>query len=116
MEFEHPIEVGYYQAIVTDVYECDWPTSKLPIHALSVSEIGLEGPDIYPNPFGDYIQIDSEERILFWTIYSSTGQQVAKSQTEGFRISIPTSNLPTGVYFLESQSEKSTSRSILVKE
>ena len=59
---------------------------------------------IYPNPFTDFIRIESEESIDRIAIYSASGAVVYTSK---FTSSVDLSSLPGGVYFVELASAKS---------
>jgi len=79
--------------------------------------VGIEGPGIevadskiklYPNPANDLLNIVSSERIVDIKIFNQVGQMVEFIQTDNKHISVNTSGLLSGMYFVQVNTEKGT--------
>jgi hypothetical protein len=83
---------------------------------VSISERGALAVSIYPNPFGEFILLSSEENILDVKITDLRGIELDVSQMleGGRRLILNTSGLPAGIYFLRVKSENGNSRIVKV--
>lgn len=78
---------------------------------LSVKDIAKESFRIYPNPASDFIMIDTTNKIEKVALYSVTGQQVLTAVNNKINIQ----NLPSGVYVVEIQTDKSVISKKIIK-
>ena len=67
------------------------------VTGISVSQNEVE-IKLYPNPFTDYIIIDSPVDITSWTLFDLNGKILKHSVAT---LQIQVSNLPAGIYFLK---------------
>jgi len=68
---------------------------------ISVTEIGNNSTQIYPNPASDVVNIKSDFTINSITIYNYSGQIVSKEQAGNKVYSVNTSNFQSGIYFFQ---------------
>jgi hypothetical protein len=72
---------------------------------ICTSNIGIEENfmkvGMYPNPCTDFLQIETEEEMSGWEIYSMDGKLLVNQKTSGNNIFISTSELNSGVYLLK---------------
>jgi len=74
------------------------------IESLNYSDAGFE---VYPNPFSQELNIRSNEKLrsLDVSMYNSQGQQIIFNQVHNVEnFTVPTEQLPAGVYFLNVKS------------
>ena len=74
---------------------------------VNINEIS-ENINVYPNPATNFINIESESNIENIVIFNITGQIVSISKLQNFKtskIEIDVSNLQTGIYFLNIETE-----------
>lgn len=77
---------------------------------------------VYPNPVGDQLNIDWDDKlkgkVLSISIINELGQQVKRKDINGIsinKITIPSADLPKGVYYVKLISDKSDSVKQVVK-
>jgi uncharacterized delta-60 repeat protein len=69
---------------------------------------------IFPNPFNDQIKVNSKAAVSQMTLFNALGQQITEAYSQNI---MNTSNLPSGVYFLQIEDELgATSTHQLIKE
>ena len=61
---------------------------------------------VYPNPVTDYLNIELEETVLLFGLYSVDGRILQKSNPNAGRFVIRTENLRPGVYFIRLQTAR----------
>lgn len=75
-----------------------------------VGGVGVEDPSqngikVYPNPVKDVLNIESIAGIQSVQIFNMTGQLVVNEQTDSKTVTINTSSLKSGMYFLKVKTE-----------
>lgn len=63
---------------------------------------------VFPNPANDQVTVKSTEMINSIQIFNNMGQMVYASTVNGNEITIPTTNLNAGIYFLKVNTAKSS--------
>ena len=66
---------------------------------------------IYPNPFVDNFEIDTNENVLNYEIYDFIGKKII-SESSKFNLALKTQNLKQGVYILNIVLDNKKSQSI----
>lgn len=75
---------------------------------VSVSELGMEMPKVFPNPAVNAVTIDSGDRAWNWVIVrDALGREVGNHQLQGRRI-LDVSGLAAGRYHLEFHGDQAT--------
>jgi hypothetical protein len=69
---------------------------------LSNTSVNRTSVSVFPNPFNNRIEIHSTTGLTQITLFNTLGQQVIENHKEN---SMNTSNLPSGVYFLQIENE-----------
>lgn len=64
-----------------------------------IDNIPIEEIKVYPNPFGDYINIDSSEKILNAEIFDATGNLILRCKIDNGTIDFR--EFPSGIYILK---------------
>jgi uncharacterized delta-60 repeat protein len=83
-------------------------------YTLSSSSVSGGSTAVFPNPFNNRIEVHSPNSLSQMTLFNTLGQQVIENHKEN---SMNTSNLPSGVYFLQIEDELgATSTHQLIKE
>jgi len=62
--------------------------------------------NIYPNPFSDYLNIQSNYKNLHITMFDATGNQVCSVTANDENYQIDIRHLPPGIYFVHVENEK----------
>lgn len=83
---------------------------------LSTSSFETSKVRLYPNPATDQLSIDAHGVIETVAFYSLLGQEVFKTKPKSHNITIPTSNLKTGVYIVKTNIEGKEAISKFVKK
>ena len=84
--------------------------------ATSAGVVTEEDINVYPNPFSQTLWIDNVQNARSVVVVNLIGQQVMNMQLHGdSRVSIPTENLPSGVYLIsvEGQGGERTVRRVI---
>jgi len=84
--------------------------------ATSAGVVTEENINVYPNPFSQTLWIDNVQNARSVVVVNLIGQQVMNMQLHGdSRVSIPTENLPSGVYLIsvEGQGGERTVRRVI---
>jgi uncharacterized delta-60 repeat protein len=71
-------------------------------YTLSNTSVNRTSVSVFPNPFNNWIEIHSTTGLTQITLFNTLGQQVIENHKEN---SMNTSNLPSGVYFLQIEDE-----------
>lgn len=82
----------------------------------SAGVVTEENINVYPNPFSQTLWIDNVQNARSVVVVNLIGQQVVNMQLHGdSRVSIPTENLPSGVYLIsvEGQDGERTVRKVI---
>lgn len=94
-----------------------WGTDSVTVPCfLSVPEVQEMSFNLYPNPAGDNITIQSESLIEEVIIYDIMGAVVSEEETSNNSISVNISEFVSGVYFVEAKIEGQMIRKRLIKE
>ncbi|HOO84993.1 MAG TPA: DUF4961 domain-containing protein, partial [Prolixibacteraceae bacterium] len=64
---------------------------------LSVSSMGLQGPNVYPNPSSGFVQFKNSEGEFLFKVFNRSGMLVFKQRVKGGEI-IDLSDFPNGMY------------------
>lgn len=70
---------------------------------------------VYPNPFDDHLQIDSQELIEAYTLRDAQGKIILDIQALSHKILLSLGQIPSGVYFLNIQTNQGFETIKLVK-
>ncbi len=102
-------------AVVIGKNSCVDTSACLLINDINLIEASKKKLDVFPNPFHDYIQINSREKAFWYKIYSSEGVLliIGGSATNSHRLSLD--DLPAGFYFLEVIQNQQPERLQIVK-
>lgn len=73
---------------------------------ITEQELNVDAAQIFPNPFSDRFQLDSDVNIGRLEIYNSWGSVVSQLETSQRSATINCSNWPPGIYFLKLDTEK----------
>jgi len=60
---------------------------------------------MYPNPFQDFIQLESRSEEINYSIFNSTGELMSEGTLSGFNSKVNTSSWPAGLYTIHLRSE-----------
>lgn len=71
--------------------------------------------DLYPNPFQDWITLESKEHLDLIEIYSSSGKLVGQYRSIGQIYNLNLSELPAGLYLIQVRSKQFSQTSKLIK-
>ncbi len=74
---------------------------NLNIIPVSLNDLAESTLQFYPNPVGDYLIVESENKIDRLRIYSILGEAIIEIEAEQDHFRINTSGLPHGIYLLE---------------
>lgn len=70
---------------------------------------------VYPNPFDDHLQIDSQELIEAYALRDAQGNMILEGQALSHEIQLSLGQIPSGVYFLNIQTNQGFETIKLVK-
>lgn len=107
------LENGTYTYYVTAVYDSG-ESDPSNVAEVEVTGVGVENngsPNqytIYPNPAGNVLNIKATAEITGIRLVNSTGNLVYESHNNGTEFRINTSNLSSGIYFLNITTDKGT--------
>lgn len=74
----------------------------------SINEAAQSSFTVYPNPASDYVTIQSDNSVFECSLYSVSGVLMVQRKTTENRLDV--SNLPNGIYFLETTNSGTISR------
>ena len=83
---------------------------------MSVSDTIKSTIEIYPNPFSDYIKVNSSQNIKSIKIYDNSGKLVKNSNHSGKSVEVNVSELPKGIYFISLETNLGTETKKMIKE
>jgi hypothetical protein len=75
----------------------------------------LSNSKVYPNPFTDQLQIESDLVITAFALRDIQGKIIEEGQRNNKQIQLSLTHVPSGVYFLEIQTKKGMELVKLVK-
>ncbi|MFT6501133.1 MAG: hypothetical protein ACJASQ_001243 [Crocinitomicaceae bacterium] len=94
-----------------------WGTNSVTVACnLSISETEKMSFNLFPNPAGDNITIQSESLIEEVIIYDLMGAVVSKEQTSNTTVSVNIAEFVSGVYFVEANINGELIRRRLIKD
>lgn len=70
----------------------------------------------YPNPVIDYLHITDVNRIKSVEVYNTAGQRISTSEINATKGSVDMSNLPSGMYLVKINSEKTSQNVKVIKK
>jgi PKD repeat protein len=108
---------GCYSVMITDANFCT--TTKTLCVSFSTglkTNINTGIVSIYPNPAKEEVSIESQEENFTARIFNGLGQQVQIVQSNTGKSTVDLSKYSKGVYIVEVQSSKNTTRRKLIKE
>ncbi|MBI1307354.1 MAG: T9SS type A sorting domain-containing protein [Bacteroidetes bacterium] len=114
----HYPAVGDYTVTLIAYNECGADTFSFPVYidnVVSVPEINEADVKIYPNPFNNKIQIESNLNFKTYELYSSTGKLLLSGKMEESKF-IDTEFLAVGTYILRLSWDESSITRMVVKE
>ena len=76
-------------------------TGYIYVGGVGVDDLSQSGIKVYPNPVKDVLTIESGSGMKQVQIFNVTGQLVLSQQTDSKTITVNTSSLKSGVYFLK---------------
>jgi hypothetical protein len=75
------------------------------------------GSGVFPNPFCDFIRIESDEAINQIEIFSITGNSLFESKVNGLKsVVLPVNDLPRGILMIKVKTDSGTSITKVEKE
>jgi hypothetical protein len=106
---EQQNEPGFYQEILTDIFDCDSIVTHQIILTSAVQDLVIETKtlNVSPNPFNNTFTLSTEnlnEKIQSWALFNVNGEIISSSSnlTPTNQITIQQNNLLKGVYLLKS--------------
>lgn len=89
----------------------NWRASQI----LSAESRNMDIISIFPNPFSDYIRIETYSRQTTYSIINAVGIEVLSGESTDNSITISTHNIPSGIYILRITSDGETICQKIVK-
>lgn len=80
-------------------------TGYIYVGGVGVDELSQNGIKVYPNPVKDNVTIEAASGIQSVQIYNTTGQMVISQKTDSKIVTLNTSSLRTGIYFVKVMTE-----------
>ncbi|HQI70280.1 MAG TPA: C1 family peptidase [Bacteroidales bacterium] len=95
-----PQQSGIYFVLITDQYGCNNMSSPFNYIINNISEISTEDIKLFPNPFGNYLNIVCQSKpgiILLSDVY---GQIILQSTLSSYKSTLYLQHLNSGIYYL----------------
>jgi hypothetical protein len=89
-------EVGHYEDGLLMRFNVDTPGF------VGIEETESNQVSFYPNPAQDFINIESNEKIVDLSIFSLTGQMIQQTENPSSHNKISIANLKSGIYLIKS--------------
>ena len=89
----------------------NWRASQI----LSAESRNMDIISIFPNPFSDFIQIETNSQQTTYSVINSVGIEVLSGESTDNSITISTHNIPSGIYILRITSDGETICQKIVK-
>jgi hypothetical protein len=106
---------SYYLTAVYDEGESE-PTNIQEVLLTTTDEFESDCINVFPNPAGDYVFLNSDEPINSYIIYNYNGQSLMKKKTNDKSYKLNISQLKPGIYFVVIESgNRSVSRQFIKK-
>lgn len=83
---------------------------------LGIEENEFNKLKFYPNPTKDIIWLDSQEIINEIKVFNLTGQELLSVKSGGYKLNVDLTGLNEGLYFLNVNSESSSTNYIILKK
>jgi len=80
-------------------------TGYIYVGGVGVEEASQNGIKVYPNPVKDVVTIESNSGIQLVQIFNVTGQMVMNQQTDSKTVTLNTTSLRSGIYFMKVTTE-----------
>jgi len=80
-------------------------TGYIYVGGVGVDELSQNGIKVYPNPVKDNVTIEAVSGIQSVQIFNTTGQMVISQKTDSKIVTLNTSSLRTGIYFVKVMTE-----------
>ncbi|MBR5984413.1 MAG: CotH kinase family protein [Bacteroidales bacterium] len=84
----------------------NWRATKIPSSEIEISQ--QRASMVYPNPFYDFIQIETNTPETTYSIINAIGHEVFSGEFTGNATTIDTSELPAGIYIIRIKSDEET--------
>lgn len=90
-----------------NTFKVDWIRVYKPVDQLGLNDHSIDNNKIkiFPNPFTDSIQLNSENKMNQFSIYETNGKKVVQEKIDSNAKNINTKNMGSGVYLLKIQTE-----------
>lgn len=98
---------GFYVGSIIDSNGCEWFSKGMDIGSLSTETVGLEYVKLFPNPAENSIRLQSSLGINSWVITDISGAIVGKGTSADYSVIVDLSDLSSGPYLLEVDTEGS---------
>ena len=85
-------------------------------NSLSVNDFNAINVSLFPNPTSDNITIESDKHITDVLIYNTLGQTVKNGSPQATNFSLETSNLNSGVYFVNLKTDTASKTLKFIKQ
>lgn len=109
-----PVALGSYQVEITDDLGCTYMSDPFVILSVGINKNEIKGFTAYPNPFNNELIIENENNDLYIRLTDASGRIISNEFFLGKgRTSINTSDISSGLYFLNVRAEGVT-RSVKV--
>ncbi len=95
---------GTYEVVITDAEGCEI-TAEITIQTLSLSEVWMTNVVVAPNPTSNVLNVSSEVLLNQLQIVDLSGRVVLTRNVQSKQVSLNVSQLQSGSYFLNFQSE-----------
>lgn len=119
----HPAEAGLGDHLIiysyTNAAGCEASAEQyITVESCTgISEVSEDdGITVYPNPARDMVKLTSETTIVSITVFNNLGQAVIENSVNGISYQLNTSDLESGLYFIQLQLERTSIMKQLVIE
>jgi GH43 family beta-xylosidase len=110
---KYPISIDYIEDIGgANIRLCWWSNNQIKeiipqkqLYALPLTDVEQtnikQGISIYPNPAKDFVNISTDEKILYVSLYSCTGQKLNSFSPADNKMKLSIVNYSNGLYIIE---------------
>jgi len=96
-----PLQSGIYYVLITDQYGCSNMSSPYNFIINYIGNATTEVIELYPNPFGDYLNINCQSMPATVFISDVYGQIVLQATLSSYKSALYLPHLNPGIYYLQ---------------
>ena len=85
-------------------------------NSLAVKDLAFDDWKIYPNPAGEYLSVQSSEKVMLWELYDMSGRLIMHGYPGKTAFDLDVSGLRPGEYFLKIYTKKGNGRLSVIKK